>query len=439
MRLACVITLGLVLILAPVANALTLEVAMARTLQNNPEIRQAKLQMEAAAGSRVVLRAAGLPDTRINVPAGVQGGKRSGENSVQPFAFGQGAFTQAIFNAALPAIFRRADIERLVAQQQLNVAITEQLHAARLAFYTAAYNDSLRALAEQQRQRLEANARAQSDRFEAGQAERQAVAIARVLEQEVTPRMEESRRASAGALLTLAQAMGADVRGALPTVAGDLAFEPVQIDVSAEASAALERRVDLKLARLLVRAAREDQRIAQAGYYPQISAAISGTYIPVSEIRRGSEGSARRSDDIVSSEARAGAAYTWRVVDNGLVTGAVLRQRALREANEAVLAKLEANVPRELQRIQNTLASLQSRHNALSKGSGVAEQTVRDIENNLGQGLASQLEYRTAETSFLQARAGLLAVAYEQNVALAERDRISGRYFQFSEGRGTVH
>ncbi|HEX8680157.1 MAG TPA: TolC family protein, partial [Chthoniobacterales bacterium] len=103
------------------------------------------------------------------------------------------------------------------------------------------------------------------------------------------------------------------------------------------------------------------------------------------------------------------------------------------------LAKLEADVRRELHRLQNNLSSLRSRHEALAKGTAVAEETARNVQNNVMQGLASQLEYRSAETSFLQTRAGLLAVAYEQQVALAERDRITGRYFQFSEDAGSVH
>ncbi len=116
------------------------------------------------------------------------------------------------------------------------------------------------------------------------------------------------------------------------------------------------------------------------------------------------------------------------------------RQRATREINELVVAKLEAEVPRELTRIQNNLRALQARHDALNKASIVAEQTVTNVQNNLTQGLSSQLEYRTAESSFLETKAGVLAVAFEQNLALAERDRITGRYFQFSDDTaGKLH
>ncbi|MEP6809847.1 MAG: TolC family protein [Chthoniobacterales bacterium] len=423
---------------ATTARALTLDATLARVLEKNPAIREAQANLEQAAGRRVVLRATALPDLRTLVPAGVQGGKRAGENSVQPFAFARGLFTQPLFDLAIPASYHRGNIEVLLAEQRLNIAIIGQLHTARVAYYTAAYHHSLQALGEAQRQRLAANARTQSDRYEAGSSDRQAVTVARVLEQEVSPRVEESRRAESGALLTLARSMGDDIGSTaqLPTVEGELSFAPFHFNAEAESSAAIERRADLKLARLMVRAAAEDQRIIEAAYFPAIDATLSGDYIPVSDIRRGSEGSARPSDDIISSEARFGIAYTWQVVDNGKVSGAVTQRRAAREINEIVLAKLEADVPRQLAQMENNLHSLDARETALVRASAVSEKTVGDVVSNLAEGRSSQLEYRTAETSFLQAKAGLLAIAFQQNLARAEIDRVTGRYFQFSDDTG---
>jgi outer membrane protein TolC len=257
--------------------------------------------------------------------------------------------------------------------------------------------------------------------------------MARVLEQEVTPRIEDSRRISSGALLKLAQAMGDEPAGQLPSADGELRFAPADIEVDSAAAAALAHRADLKLARLLVRAAEEDQRIIAAQYYPTFNASLGGDYIPVSEIRSGSEGSARRSDDIISSEGRSGATFTWRVVDNGRVGGAKIRQRAVREINELVLAKLEADVPREIERLRNQMRALATRQTSHARAATLAEQTVADVLGNLTAGLSSQLEYRSAESSFLQAKAGVLTVAFEQNVARAELDRVTGRYFQFSD------
>lgn len=418
------------------AQCITLDAALARTLENNPAIREAKLAVEQARGQRLVLRARSLPDIAVNVPAGVQGGHRAGENKVQPFAFAQGYFNQPLYNFGIPAARRRGNIEVLIAEQRLNVAVMEQLHAARVAYYTAAYNGSLYSLAEAQRQRLERNAAAQAERLQAGQSDRSALNVARALEQQLQPRVEDSQRLQQGALLKLAETMGDNLGpGAnLPNAEGELRFTRMpSLDPVAEAQTAVAERPDLKLARLLVRAAGEDQRIIEAAYYPTINATISGEYIPVSDIRRGSEGSARRSDDIVSSEARFGIAGTWRVIDNGRVGGAVERQRAVREMNELVVGRLEAQVPRELTRIANNFRALAERHEAFEKTTDLAQKTAAAVQNNLAEGLSSPLEYRTAESSFLEAEAGMLSAAFEQNLARAEWDRATGRYFQFSD------
>lgn len=417
------------------SKAITLDDAIARTLEKNLAIEQARLGLEQAAGRRIVLRATALPDLRINVVGGDQGGHRAGEKSNQPFGFVRGFFTQPIFNAAIPAAYRRGNIEVLVAEQELNVTVVGQLHALRVAFYTALYNDALRALGEAQRERIAHNIAAQADRYQAGQTDRAAVTAAKLLDQELNPRIEDSRRAYGSALLTLAQAMGENLSGDLrfATPQGELAMRAIDFDLKTEASSALARRADLKLARLLVRAAEENQRMIEAAYYPAINATISGDYIPISGLRRGSEGSPRRSDDIISSELRTGGGYTWRVVDNGKIGGQVARQRAVREVNELLLQKLEANLPHELGAIQNQLRSIAARERALGTSAQVAEQNVNAVQENLAQGLSSQLEFRTAETSFLQAKSAALTAAYEQNVALAEWDRAAGRYFQFSE------
>ncbi len=193
------------------------------------------------------------------------------------------------------------------------------------------------------------------------------------------------------------------------------------------------RRADLKLARLLVRAADEEKRIVQADYYPSLKGTASGDYIPVSGIRREGGGSPHRSDDFISSEVRIGAGYNWRIIDNGKVGGAVLRAREAREINQVLLAKLEASVPRELARIESNLRAIQAQHEALAKAADVAEQNIVGLRQNMAAGLASQLEYRDGVNSLLTSRDKLLEITYRQNIARAEWDLATGRYFQFSD------
>jgi outer membrane protein TolC len=440
-RLQKSLAAALILFCAAKSNALTLDEALARTLERNPTILDAKLALEQAAGRRLVLRSNGLPDARIQILAGDQGGKRAGQSSNQPFGFGRAFFTQALFDAAVPASRRRGDIEVLLAEQRLNVAVVQQLHAVRIAFYTALFNDSLRTLGEEQRQRLAQNVTTQAERYQAGQADRGAMVAAQLLERELGPRLEAVRRAYEGALLALTTSMGEN-RGPNPNQIhpeGDLAFAATNLDLPSETTAALEDRADLKLARLVVRAAAEDQKIIAAAYYPALDAQATGTYIPIT-INTANSGSPRSSDNIISSDVTAGVAYTWRVVDNGKVGGQVVRARAIREMNEISLHQLEVNVSLELKRIHNNFHAIEGRWKSLSAAVTGAEQNVTVVQRTLAEGLSSQLEFRTAEGSFLETKSALLSAAYQQNVARAEWDRATGRYFQFSgDTAGKLH
>ena len=417
----------------PTAPAITLDGVLNTTLEKNPAIQQAKANLEQAAGRRLVLRSIVWPSVKVNVPAGVQGGDRAGSTSTKIFGLVRGSFTQPLINAAIPPSLRRGDVTVLIAQQQLNLAVEQQLHAARLAFYSAVYNRGLLSVREKQREHLDENTASQSDRYQAGLVDRSAFTTATVEARELDPLVENSRRAYSAAQLQLAQAMAIDPKSdaTLPSPDGELSFAPTDVDLNAETTAALERRTDIKLARLLVRAANEDERIIAAGYYPAAAGTLTGDYIPVTGIHR--EGSTSRTQDFIGSEIREGAAYTWQVIDNGKVGGAVLRARKAREINEVELRKLEASVGRDLSRIRNELAGIAARHKSFVAGTETAEQTAVAVQQNLGSGLASQLEYRLAEGSHLKTQTGLLEASYLHNVALAEWDRATGRYFQFAE------
>jgi outer membrane protein TolC len=307
----------------------------------------------------------------------------------------------------------------------------EQLHAARLAFYAALYNRSLESIRDEQRQKLEDNVATQKNRFEAGLTDRSAFTSATVQADELVPQIETAQRAFREAQLNLALAMGIDpARSSLPEPEGELQFVPTRIDVDAETAAALQRRADLKLARLFVRGANEDQRIIAADYYPAIAGGVHGEYVPVTGIHR--QGSTSKTEDFIGSEIREKASYTWRVVDNGKVGGAVLRARAAREENELTCRKLESNVSRELSRIANDIDTIAAREKSLASASAAAEESAHTVRENVATGLASPLEYRVTQSAFLKTKSGLLDAVYQHNVTLAEWDRAAGRYFQYS-------
>jgi outer membrane protein TolC len=115
------------------------------------------------------------------------------------------------------------------------------------------------------------------------------------------------------------------------------------------------------------------------------------------------------------------------------VGGAVLRARSAREINELTCKKLETNIGRELSRIANDLKITEVRERSLAAASAVAEESAQVMQQNVASGLASPLEYRDTQNAFLETRSGWLDAIYQHNIAAAEWDRATGRYFQFSD------
>src|SRR5437773_1517088 len=414
------------------ASGVTLQTVLRTSLERNPAILEAKSALEQAAGQRLVFRSVAWPDAELGVPAGVKGGHRAGESGTKGFGVGRGVLTQTLFNAGLPASLRRGDVEVLIAQQQLNVAVVDQLHAARLAFYSALYYRSLESIRREQQRRLQENVTTQRTRFEAGLADKSALTSATVQASELDTQIESAHRAYLGVQLELAEAMAINpAKASLPEPEGELQSIPIRVDLDSETAAALQRRADLRLARLFVRAANEDQRIIAADYYPAVTGSIHGEYVPVTGIHR--QGSTSRTQDFIGSEIRERAAYTWRVIDNGKVGGAVLRARSAREINELTCRKLEANIPRDLSHIANYLKTTEIREKSFASAATAAEESARTVQENLASGLASPLEYRVTQNAFLGTKSGLLQAIYQHNLAVAEWDRATGRYFQFSE------
>jgi outer membrane protein TolC len=417
--------------LARPTTAVTLEHVFQITLEKNPAIQEAKAGLEQAGGQRLVFRSIVWPQIELGVPAGVQAGHRAGESGVKGFGLGRGLLDQTLFNVAVPPSFRRGDVEVLIAQQQLNVAVVEQLHAARLAFYAALYNQSLESIRKEQQQRLQENVTTQKNRFEAGLVDRSALTSATLQASELVSQIENAHRTYRDAQLQLAQAMAIDpAKSPLPEPDGELEFIPIHINLDSETAAALQRRADVKLARLFVRAANEDERIIAADYYPEVNGGLRGEYVPVTGIHR--QGSTSKTQDFIGSEIRERAAYTWQVVDNGKVGGAVLRARSAKEINELACRKLEANIPRELSRIADYIRATEEREQSLASAAAAAEESARVIQQNVASGLVSSLEDRITQNGFLETKSGLLDANYEHNLAVAEWDRATGRYFQFS-------
>jgi hypothetical protein len=84
-------------------------------------------------------------------------------------------------------------------------------------------------------------------------------------------------------------------------------------------------------------------------------------------------------------------------------------------------------------RIRHDLQAVSAKQDSLVHASSAAEKNALTVQQNLAGGVVSQYEFRLAQNALLETRSGLLTLAYQQKLALAEWDRATGRYFQFSD------
>src|SRR5205814_8581289 len=91
------------------------------------------------------------------------------------------------------------------------------------------------------------------------------------------------------------------------------------------------------------------------------------------------------------------------------------------------------NILGELSRIANDHKTAEVRKKSIASATAAAEESARAVQQNRDSGLASPLEYRVTQNFFMETKSGLLDAIYQHNLAVAEWDRATGRYFQFSD------
>lgn len=414
------------------AGAIPLEACLREALEKNPDIRRDTALLDQALGQKTVYRSRALPRLNLTVPGGRKG--RKGTESAENFIILTGQLTQPLFDAAIPASSRRGSLGELAARQQLFVTATDRLHAVRLAYLEALYHRAQTRLLLRQQELLQSNIKAENDRREAGISPRSAVMQAQIQSYQIEPRIEESRRQERLARVTLARILGRDLHQDqfLPEPQGPLPFEPALGDLPALFETTLAQRPDFRLLETLIRAADADKRIAEAGYFPLIQLVGTTQYLPSEELSN-NQNAIRASDNVSTSEAALGVQFSWRVFDPGTTLGASRRIRAESEISALTLQTLKESAARELSTTLRALRAAQERIVAQAASLQLAEETIRLVESAQRGGTAGQIEFLEAQSSLLEARTGVLNAVYTHNLALAELDRITGRYLSYVE------
>ena len=437
-------------------ETLTLAECLRETAEHNPQIIQQRDAISAATAARLTLRARALPALTISGLAGElqqetvgqripyidANGKRQtlitatvDEN--KPIVLGTETLYQSIFDATIPAAFRRGTAQVLAAQENLYSVASAQLHAARTTFLQALYQQKSGAILHDADNVLAANIQSQSQLASAGLVGRAALLSAQVQRTNFDPGILAATGTYRTNLARLLQLMGREpsVHGADAlagiTLAGTLGESMPPFDPADATRRALERRPDVRALRALIRTYQEDVNIAKGGYYPLVRLYLNGEAVPESNVRNDTPNAVRASDQVSTTEIRPGITGSWNIIDTGTVRGAVRSQEAARDLLTISLARLERDIPSDLSIVRARLADAASTSAALSGSVGTAQNTLNIIRSGIAQGINSQLEFLDAQSGVLSIRSSLLAADLERSLAHAEFDRITGNYLQF--------
>jgi len=432
------------------AETLTLDGCLREVVEKNPDIARQRHQCEVALGTRLTFRARALPQLSLGGGAGQQG-KQQDEVLIDPrtgarvvnarpsrlFTILTGNASQPLFDFAIPASFRRGNLEVSVAVQNFYVTTVTVLHTARLQYVQAVFQRENEVQWEKINALLAENERNQRAAFQAGTVGRIATLQARLQEYGVEIAGIGAGGAQRTALLALLGLMGRDLGAADATanvrLAGtlaELAGGDLDFDPQAAADEALRRRPDIELARQSTASAREDVRIARGGYYPQLRLVADGTLIPQNAVRS-SQQAIRPGDDIRTTEVRYGGSFNWTIIDTGAVLGSVRTARAIGETFDIRRRELEAGVPRDLAKLRSAWRNAAARRRALQTARAEASDVLDAVTKAVASGTGTQTDFLFAQNDLTSNRLGLLNALFAEANARAEFDRITGGYLRF--------
>ena len=416
----------------------TLEECYREALQNNPAIRQARMDVEGAVGAKLVFDSIALPHVGLGGLGGQQGPRREAKKQI--FILITGTFDQALFNAAIPATFRRGRIEVALAEQKLNQTLIGQIFELRSAFYQALDAREGLAVQESVRDRLRANYDAQVQQRQVGKVSNREISQAKIQLAAIEPGLAAARGAYRAAQIDLAQRLGRDIGPetasqpgeGLPIPSGTLDGEAVRIDFAAETAYALSHRPDLMALREMIQAAKEDSAIAHDGYWPRLDLVANGQYIPETAIAR--SGSVNRGQSSTQqSQILVGPSLTWTPYDGGTLQGQARTLDATRAAYQIQLQSLEDQVPRDLQQIAASLQKAAAQLEGSESNVALADQNLKQVEAQVANGDLPQLDFINAQTNLLQAHFNRLNALLENSLAIAQFELVTGRYLEFAQ------
>jgi outer membrane protein len=447
-------------------NILTLDKAVALALEQSPDIRKARSEIERTRGQVIEVRAQALPRITLtsnysqedpNLQEGTRGGGGDVEAGAPTTAVDTGTATDGQTQAVVSdqqftdggQFFGFQDKSWRVAiegrqllyaggqvRAALNIArltedssyytlldtVSRVIETVRRQFYEILLNRALIRVQEQSVELLEQELSDQQKRFEVGTVPRFNVLRAEVELANVRPELIRARNNYVISQLQLARTLGVDYAHDRPNrvpfdVVGVLAVTEQPIGLDDALAVARERRAFLKVQRQTILIETERIKLELAGYKPRIEATASYEW-------RNSRLS-EELDDVVHGWLF-GVQGSWDIFDGFETHGRVKQARARLESALVNYEDAVRQVELEVQQANANLLQARELIESQVKNVEQAEEALRLARERFEAGAGTQLEVLDARVALIRARVTALQARYEWNVAMAELDRVTG-------------
>ena len=425
----------------PPPGDLTLEQCLDLTLKQNPSILKARQELQRTRGLLVEARAAFIPqltasgqynqtDKRvINVPhiptnvfPPVAGLTAVSGNQEHPWR-AQVEVSQLVWSGGRASgnlqVARLSDQIAVLAFQQ---TVADTIFTVRKAFYQILLDQVQVNVREQSVKLLEQQLEDAKHRFDVGEVPRFNVLRAEVELANARPPLIRAQNDLRLSRETLVRLLAIDTPGkrtdfTLINFVGDLAYEHRVWDLSASLTRALDQRPELQQAQKQVVVARENIKLASAGYQPQVS--VFGNY--------GIHNSPFAEDlDNTVHGWTVGAEASWPIFDGMLTHGRVVQARARSEQAELDYEDARRGVELEVRQAYSDYLQALQLIEAQMKTVEEAEESLRLAEARFRAGTGTQLDVLSAQTALTEARSNEIQARYEYNVANASLERVTG-------------
>lgn len=331
--------------------------------------------------------------------------------------------TQVIYSGGqVNAAFKIARFTEDSSYYALRDVLDQVVATTRTQFYEVLRNRGMIRVQEESLRVLEAAAREQRLRLEAGTVARINVLRAQVEAANVRPELIAARNNYIVSQWRLAKTLGIARDpmnpGRIPfEVVGELGADSRAVPLGEAFDMARVRRAWLQVRRKNILIQKEQIRLELGGYKPTLEANVGY------ETRN-----SRLSEDLtdVVNGYFFGVTGNWDIFDGFATAGRVKQARAQLET--ARIDYEEAVLQVDLE-VQETHARLQQAREVLAtqfQNIQQAEETVRLANERLAAGAGTQLELLDARVALTRARVTELGARYELNAALAEFERVTG-------------